>query len=243
MANRFFIEGRHQSGDVVPLDGSDAHKIVNVLRMRDGDAIEIIDSAAQRFAATVAIDGRTVRARLGECTADTQALPAHITVAQGVPKGQKMDFVVEKLTELGVAEIIPLKSERTVVSDVSPNKIERWRRLAKTAAQQCGRSGVPRIEDPLTFEELCRTFASYDPVLFPWELAEQKPLSEQLPQIVHGAQRVLICIGPEGGFSHNEAQAAQAAGAKLISLGSRILRTETAAIVLVAVLNYVWENT
>lgn len=239
MSSRFFIEGRHETGDVVTLSGSDAHKIVSVLRLHDGERIDVIDSAAQRFSAILSTDGRTVRAALGERVASTESAPLEITVAQGVPKGQKMDFVVEKLTELGAARIIPLQSERTVVTDVSPNKIERWRRLAKSAAQQCGRDTIPQITDPQRFAELCDSFASYDAVLFPWELAEPAPLRERLPGLVADAKRVLVVIGPEGGFSHAEADDAQHAGARLISLGSRILRTETAALTLLSVLNYV----
>jgi len=238
----FFVEGTHEIGDTVVLEGSDAHKIVSVLRKRDGDEIEIVDSAAQRFIATIAIDGRSVAATLRGRTAASAASALQITVAQGVPKGQKMDFVVEKLTELGVHEIVPLQSERTVVTDVSPNKLERWRRLAKTAAQQCGRNEIPVVGEPQTFSELCSRFDGYDLVLFPWELSRRAALRERLPELVHGAQRVLVVIGPEGGFSHAEADAAQSAGAQLVSLGSRILRTETAALVVLALINYLTES-
>jgi len=238
VSSRFFIEGRHETGEAVTLGGSDAHKIVSVLRMRDGDAIEVVDSAAQRFAATVAIEGRTVRATLGERVERSVASTVKISVAQGVPKGQKMDFVVEKLTELGVELIVPLHSERTVVTDVSPNKIERWRRLAKTAAQQCGRDTVPYVGEPQQLADLCKSFSDYDVVLFPWELADRAPLRERLPGLLRNAQRVLVVIGPEGGFSHAEAQMAQQHGAQLVSLGSRILRTETAALVAVSILGY-----
>ena len=242
MADRFFVEGRHEAGVTVQLDGSDAHKIVSVLRKHDGDEIEVIDSAAQRFAATIAIDGRSVRATLIELKADHESSLPEITVAQGVPKGQKMDFVVEKLTELGVARVIPLQSERTIVSDVSPNKLERWRRLAKTAAQQCGRARVPEIGEPQHFQQLCEAFTTFDVVLFPWELAARARLRDALPALVATAKSILIVVGPEGGFSHAEADAAQRAGAQLVSLGSRILRTETAALALVAVLAYVTES-
>lgn len=213
-----------------------------MLRKRDGDEIEVIDSAAQRFSATLAIDGRIVQATLREQKASASSSLPVVTVAQGVPKGQKMDFVVEKLTELGVAQILPLQSERTVVTDVSENKIERWRRLAKTAAQQCGRNEIPEISQPLAFADLCASFANYDAVLFPWELADRTPLRERLPELVAGARRILVVIGPEGGFSHAEADAAAAAGAQMLSLGSRILRTETAALVVLSLLNYLTES-
>lgn len=210
--------------------------------MREGDRIEVIDSAAQRFAATVHIDGRTASAQLEELleAAGDAGIP-EVVVAQGVPKGQKMDFIVEKLTELGVASIVPLQSERTVVSDVSPNKLERWRRLAKTAAQQCGRATIPAIDDPLTLDALLARAGEFDVALIPWELAEPVPLRERLPQLLQGARRVLVIIGPEGGFSHAEAAAAQAAGAHAISLGKRILRTETAGLAALAIIGYATE--
>lgn len=212
-----------------------------MLRKRDGDEIEIVDSAAQRFGAKLLIDGKTVQAVLGEKRSSAAADLPRITVAQSVPKGQKMDFVVEKLTELGVARILPLHSERTVVTDVGQQKIERWRRLAKTAAQQCGRDEIPEIADPIDLPALCAAFSQYDAVLFPWELADRRPLRETLPQLVAGARAILVVIGPEGGFSHSEADASRAAGAHLISLGSRILRTETAALVVVSLLGYLTE--
>lgn len=236
------MEGRREAGERVVFSGSDAHKIAAVLRMREGETVEVIDSAMQRFPATIHLDGRAVSATLGEPQVTSeQALPV-ITIAQGVPKGQKMDFVVEKLTELGAASIIPLQSERTIVSDVSPNKLERWRRLAKTAAQQCGRSDVPPVTDPVSFDDLVSRYNQYDCVLLPWELADRTPLREQLPQLVADARSILVLIGPEGGFSHREAESAQAAGARPISLGSRILRTETAALVVVSLLTYLREG-
>lgn len=196
----------------------------------------------QHFHAQLHLDGRSVFGTLGPpLEAEQHSLPA-ITIAQGVPKGQKMDFVVEKLTELGAASVIPLRSERTIVADVSPNKLERWRRLAKTAAQQCGRSEVPAIADPVSWDDLIRSFGQYDCVLLPWELAQRVPLRERLPELVRNAQRILVLIGPEGGFSHAEAESAQRAGAVPISLGSRILRTETAALVVVALLTYLREG-
>lgn len=224
------------------MSGADARKIVSVLRMRGGEEIEIVDSAAQRFAATVVIDGRSVRATLAEKKVSAPIDMPRVTVAQGVPKGSKMDFVVEKLTELGAARIVPLESERTVVSDVSAHKIERWRRLAKTAAQQCGRNDIPQVSPAQDFASLCASFGEYDVVLFPWELADRAALRDTLPALVERAHTVLVLIGPEGGFSHAEAEAARRAGAHLISLGSRILRTETAALALLSVLYYLTET-
>ncbi|MDE2481208.1 MAG: 16S rRNA (uracil(1498)-N(3))-methyltransferase [bacterium] len=230
-ARRFFVENAHALGDLVPIVGSDAHKIVHVLRLRDGDSIELVDSSAHAFDAKLEIAGERVGARLERVREAAPRDGVVVDVAQGVPKGQKMDFVVEKLTELGVAEILPLVSERTVVRDVGDAKLERWRRLARGAAQQSGRSDIPAVAEPIAFDELLARMGSYDLVLLPWEVAEPENLRERLARLLAEASRVLVVIGPEGGFSHAEAERAQAAGAQLVSLGSRILRSETAGLV------------
>ncbi len=235
------MPGAHEPGDAVRFQGSDAHKISAVLRLREGDSIEVIDSRAQRFLASIQNAGRSVDAVLERRLEPVAASGFAITVAQGVPKGQRMDFAVEKLTELGVEAIVPLRSERTIVT-VGANKLERWRRLARVAAQQCGRDRIPEITQPVGCEELIARFDQYDCVLFVWELARDAASAQPLPMLVAHARRILAIVGPEGGFSHAEAQAAQSAGAHLVSLGSRILRTETAGLALVSVLNYLSEN-
>ena len=236
-ARRFFVRDAHHAGEVLPIDGSDAHKIVNVLRLRDGDVIEIVDSRGAIFAATLESKEGAPYVRLGEPSV-APAPAVAIDVAQGIPKGQKMDFVVEKLGELGVRALLPLRSERTIVTDVGPAKLERWRRLARTAAQQSGRADLLTVTDPLPFARLCLQFSEYDTVVFPWEVAQPQPLRVVLPAIVRDARSILVVIGPEGGFTHAEAESAHAAGAHLVSLGSRILRTETAALAVVASLGY-----
>jgi 16S rRNA (uracil1498-N3)-methyltransferase len=242
MPARFFLEGTHAVGDLVALEPSDARKIATVLRMREGGEIEAIDSASVRYRATVELDGANVRARLVETLPARAASGLRIVVAQGIPKGQKMDFVVEKLTELGATAILPLRSSR-VVADASPAKLERWRRLARAAAMQSGRADVPVVEDPIDVDGLAARCAAADLVLVPWELAEQAPLRETLPGLLAGVRDLVVAIGPEGGFSADEVARLEAAGARAVSLGSRILRTETAAMALLAVLDYATDPT
>ena len=235
---RFFVVGSRQIGERVLLDGSDAHKIVSVLRMHAEDTVEIVDSAAQVFDATLEIAGHDVRAHLMRVHEGQESQTLRITLAQALPKGSKMDFVVEKLTELGVVEIVPLVSERSIPYESGSHKLERWRRLARTAAQQCGRTDLPVINEPIAFLELVERFSRYDRAIVPWELADVEPLRDSLPDLINGAKNIVVAIGPEGGFSHAEAQAARRSGATLVSLGRRILRTETAGLVAVSVLNY-----
>ncbi len=213
------------------LAGADARKLLVVLRAKDGDRVEICDSSGSSFSATLAIDGSRVRARLGDAHEPPAPRAIELVLAQALPKGQKMDFAIEKATELGIACIIPFTSERSVAGAARAGKLERWRRLAHTAAQQCGRRDVPAVEDPVEWDVLTERFRSYDLALVPWELAEPIPLRERLPALLRGARSVLIAIGPEGGLSHAEVQRAADAGGRLVSLGSRILRTETAGLV------------
>jgi 16S rRNA (uracil1498-N3)-methyltransferase len=161
-----------------------------------------------------------------------------VTIAQAVPKGQKMDLVVEKATELGAYAIVPVRSARVVGHDTSPAKVERWRRIAKSAAQQSGRTRVPGVADVHDWNALLATFAQYDRVYVPWEVAEPAPLRDVFDGELPDAISVLVVIGPEGGFGADEVDRARAAGAKAISLGRRILRTETAALVVLAAILY-----
>ncbi len=208
------------------------------MRAVDGDAVEVADSSGRRFDGSVRLDEKTVRVRLDAQKSAPPVPKLSIVLAQGLPKGQKMEYVVEKATELGVARIVPFASARSAGDTARSGKVERWRRIAKTAAEQCGRYDVPEIEDPIDFATLLKRIALEPLALFPWELAAARPLRETLPSLVAQHERALVAIGPEGGFSSAEAEAARAAGAHTISLGSRILRTETAGLVACTALLY-----
>jgi 16S rRNA (uracil1498-N3)-methyltransferase len=239
MRDRFFVEGVHAVGDRVAFAPDDARKLATVLRKRSGDRVQVVDSGGIAYAATLDVDGRDVRATLGERLdrRDVETVLA-VTIAQALPKGQKMDLVVEKATELGAFAIVPVRSARVVGHDTSPGKVERWRRIAKSAAQQSGRVRVPDVADVHDWDALLATFARYDRVYVPWELAEPAPLRDVLERELIGANSVLVVIGPEGGFSAEEVARARDAGASAISLGRRILRTETAALVVLSAVLY-----
>jgi 16S rRNA (uracil1498-N3)-methyltransferase len=236
--DRFFVARRLAVGDIVELHGGDARKIALVLRKRSGDPLELTDSTGRSFAARVTgVEGAAVRALVETVLDDMREPAVEIVLAQGIPKGQKMDFVVEKATELGVARIVPLQSERVIGERRDTRKVERWRRLALAAAQQSGRQRVPGVDEPAGWEEVLASFPTFDAVLLPWELAPLEPLRTRLPALLAG-RRVLVIVGPEGGFSHDEASRAIEAGAHPLSLGKRIFRTETAALVLLSAILY-----
>ncbi len=219
------------------IGGSDARKIARVLRLRNGDRIEIVDSGGTAFVASIDGVGRVVRATLLEALDAGRADAAPVLdVAQAVPKGRRMEFVIEKGTELGANSFLPFYSERSVGQTIGLEKLARWQRLARSAAQQSGRRDVPEIRAPLKFDALLERFEEYEAVLFAWELAAPLPLRERLLGALPAHGSVLVVVGPEGGFTHDEAERAARHGAVLLSLGRRILRTDTAAVALLAVI-------
>jgi 16S rRNA (uracil1498-N3)-methyltransferase len=241
--DQFFVSGIRAIGDVVALAPDDARKLRTVLRAQTGDAVQIVDAAGATFAATVQLTGTSVDVVLDSALTDasartTRESAARIVLAQAIPKGQKMDFIVEKATELGVAALIPLRSARVVGERTGDHKRERWQRIAKSAAQQAGRTHVPSIDDVTEWATLHATFAAYDRVYLPWENATATPLRARFEREASAARSILIVVGPEGGFAVEEVRAAEALGAVPISLGARILRTETAALVVLAALLY-----
>jgi 16S rRNA (uracil1498-N3)-methyltransferase len=239
---RFFVEGIHHPSEIVSIEGTDAHHIADVLHLRAGDRIEIVDSGGRAFVAEIAGDARHLRARLVEERPRTVRSRLRIDVAQAMPKGSKMDEVIEKATELGAALVLPFWSERTIARSVGVEKLERWRRIARSASEQSGRREIPSVLEPAAFTEVLARFCAYDLVLFAWEGSNGVPLRNRLPQLLARADSALVVIGPEGGFSHAESEAARVRGAQIVSLGERILRTETAAPALLAVLNYEYEG-
>jgi 16S rRNA (uracil1498-N3)-methyltransferase len=239
LRDRFFVEGVHALGASVALAADDARKIATVLRGRTGDTIQIVDSGGSAFAASIAVlDGAVVATLDAALERGARESAVRVTIAQGIPKGQKMDLIVEKATELGVAAIVPLRSDRVVGERTGDHKTERWQRLAKTAAQQCGRTVIPRVAPIAAWPEVLATFGDYDRVYLPWELADVRPLRETFEADAPQIASALVIIGPEGGLSANEADRALAAGATAISLGTRILRTETVALVVLAAFAY-----
>ena len=228
---RFFISPEQVSGSSITVTGEDARHISAVLRMKTGEQLLLCDGQGTDYVVTIAEAGRSeIRAEIVSRT-KREINPPFITLGQGLPKSDKMDWIVQKATELGVAHIVPLVTERTIVKVKDEAKrTERWQKIAREAAMQSNRADVPKVESIHTFRDFLRTLDS-DPatlLLLPWEEGTT-PIKEVLRSHA-STQNIVVLIGPEGGLSRAEADAAKAKDFHLVSLGPNILRTETAAI-------------
>lgn len=232
---RFFISSQAIVGDRATIAGSDVHHIRDVLRLAPGDRIALIDeSAAVHEAEILEIGAAAVTAKIVASTrAEEPAV--YLALFQGLPKAAKFDEVVQKTTELGVDRIAPVLTERTVIKEVNQARVERWRRIAAAAAKQSRRTGVPRVDEPLEFSDLPAALREFDLTVVFWE-GETEPVDRALAGF--SGQRLALVIGPEGGFAAAEVQSLSEAGARTASLGPRILRTETAPIAALAIVNF-----
>ncbi len=236
---RFFISPDQVSGSSIAITGEDVRHIALVLRMKPGERLALCDGRGTEYAVRITSVGRSSVATeiIGRSTREISS--PRITLAQGLPKSDKMDLIVQKATELGVSSIIPLVTERTVVKIRDEEKrVSRWQKIAREAAMQSDRPDIPKIEPILRLSDFLRTLNT-EPgtlLLLPWEEGTE-PIKSVLRQ---GDQRtdILVLIGPEGGMSAKEAERAATAGFHPVSLGPYILRTETAALAVLSMIVY-----
>jgi 16S rRNA (uracil1498-N3)-methyltransferase len=232
--HRFFVD-EPVSGGAVRVTGRDLHHLRDVLRLAPGAEIAVADpSGAQAVARVVGVDAEEAVAEVVR-TLPEPRLP-DLTLLQGLSRGPKMDLVVQKATELGVRRIVPVAMHRSVVKlsgGDGAGKAVRWRRIAEEAAKQAQRTTLPAVDEPVRFEELPALLDAFDAVLVPWEASDGIGIPEALAGFAETA-RVAVLVGPEGGITPEEASVLAAHGARLVSLGPTILRTETAAIVSLA---------
>lgn len=226
---------RERIAERVELTRAERHYLLDVLRLGEGDELEVFDGAGGRYRARLEADASL---RLGPRSADEPSR-APIALAQALAKGEKMELVIEKATELGVAQILPFASERSVVrleGRRAEERVERWRRIAASAARQCGRADIPAVQPVGTLESVLDSASRQGArPLFLWERERERRLSRALADF---DGPVVLIVGPEGGFSDAEAELARARGAEPVSLGARVLRTETVALAALAVAQF-----
>lgn len=248
---RYFVAPSQMTDRTVEIDGDDARHLGTVMRAKLGDTFIACDGQGRVVLAKIAAIGKdAVRADIVRPLPDDAETAWRLTVAQSLPKGDKLETVIQKGTEAGAYAFQPFISRRTVVqydARKEAKRLERWRKIAKEAAEQSHRNIIPEVRPVCGWPALLRMFAAYDVVLLCYE-AEGRAGSGQLRTVLTTFRRtqvqmseqpnVLLVIGPEGGFDSEEAEAAAAAGARLVGLGKRILRTETAALYALACLAY-----
>ena len=241
---RFFVEQLPSQGETLVITGSEARHITKVLRMGQGDRVILMDPKGTRFQAIIASVGtKGVSVTLEKALPPPPPSPVEITLCQALIKSQGMDYVIQKTSELGVDAIWPFSSDRTVVAtgkDHGANKLRRWREIARNAAKQADRLRPAEVGPLSSFGDLMARWRDEKGLkVILWEGEESRDLKALLRS--HSSpERVVGVIGPEGGFSPQEIQTALAAGFLSASLGSRVLRSETAAVTFMAIIQYEW---
>lgn len=249
----FFVEPSQIGEKDIIITGPDVNHIKNVIRLKPGDEISVsngIDGRDYRCG-IVAITEDEVQCELRFIKENGVELPVKVYLFQGLPKGDKMEFIIQKLVELGVYEIIPVAMQRCVVKlddKKAKSKIARWQGIAEAAAKQSKRGIVPQIRSVMSYKEALSYAADMDCRLVPYEMEESLEGSsgmtgtKKLIEAIKPGESVAIFIGPEGGFDDNEIQSAISQGMKPITLGKRILRTETAGMTAMAWIMYQLEE-
>lgn len=244
---RFFVEPSQIQDKRIIITGRDFNHIKNVLRMKIGEEIAVSNG----------IDSREYRCGIEEYTEDEVVcglrfikedgveLPSKIYLFQGIPKADKMELIVQKAVELGVYEVIPVAMKRCVVKlddRKAAARVARWQGIAEAAAKQSKRAVIPNVHDVMTMEEAVEYAGNMDVRLIPYELAEDMTRTRNVIEAVRPGDSIAVFIGPEGGFEESEIQTAMEAGIEPITLGKRILRTETAGLTVLSWLMYQLES-
>lgn len=231
---RFFCDLPLASGLRLELPDALAHHAIRVLRLRDGAELVLFNGQGGEYPARLLIDGKKGWAELGQHLAREAELPGRITLVQGLPSGDKMDWVIEKAVELGAAAVQPIAAQRSVLQLSGPRlekRVQHWQRIAQSAAEQCGRNRLMTVGAPLSLRDWLAQPADGPRLMCHPEAADDLPgWLAQHPD----SQALTLMVGPEGGWSEEELAAAGKAGVEAVRLGPRVLRTETAGLALIA---------
>jgi 16S rRNA (uracil1498-N3)-methyltransferase len=259
MTYRFFIPAGWFAGDKVTLSGTLVHQIRDVLRLTPGDTVVVLDDSGWEYELLLdTVEQEQAAGQIQNKVLARTEPRAKITLYQSLLKGDKFEWVLQKGTELGIVEFVPIVCDRCVigsVDDVSKTKLERWRRIVLEAAEQCKRARLPRLQMPLLFAQACERARRTDLALLTWEGERTRRLRsmlteyDALPVTAHGKTSsmrkpfsISVFVGPEGGFTAREVDQARRYGLAPVSLGPRILRAETAALAAVTMILYQLED-
>ena len=244
--HHFFVTPEQVRESHIYIEGSDVNHIKNVLRMKIGEELCISDGTANEYLCKIeSMDAEGICVVIQSVTEGGNELPSKIYLFQGLPKSDKMELIIQKAVELGVYEIVPVATKRAVVKlddKKASKKVERWNSIAESGAKQSGRNVIPEVKKVMAFKEAVQYAKTLDVLLVPYELAEGMNETKSLISAIKPGQFVGFFIGPEGGFETSEVEYAIENGAKAITLGKRILRTETAGLTTLSILMYHLES-
>jgi len=244
---QFFVEPSQIQGNRITITGKDVNHIKNVLRMKAGEEISIsngVDGKDYRCGIEELLDEEII-CSLRFIKEDGVELPSKVYLFQGLPKADKMELIIQKAVELGVHAVIPVSCKRSVVKlddKKAKSKITRWQQIAEAAAKQSKRSIIPEVKEVLSMKEAVALAEQCEVKLIPYELAEGMEKTKEIINSLKPGEDVAIFIGPEGGFEESEVQLAIENGIVPITLGKRILRTETAGMTVLSWIMYQLES-
>jgi len=246
---KFFVKSEQVNNDKIEITGEDVNHIRNVLRLTKCEKIKICDTGnSKNYICEINdISKEEVICNIIEEVSGEAEGNVILHIYQGLPKADKMELIIQKGTELGVSEFIPVNFKRSIVKISEKDekkKIDRWQKIAEVAAKQSGRDIIPTIRNIENIKNICNNINEYDIVLVAYELEEQNYIKNELLKIKNNNTnyRIAIVIGPEGGIDEEEINLLKSAGAKIVSLGKRILRTETVALQVSSIIMYELEN-
>jgi 16S rRNA (uracil1498-N3)-methyltransferase len=239
---RFYVENTSGFDKCIEITGEDVNHIKNVLRMNVGDGITIGDGNGRDYICRISdIGNESVLADICDVVSNAAELSTKITLFQGVPKGDKLELIIQKAVELGASEIVPVYTERTVVkldAKKEKKKLERYNMISMSAAKQSGRGVVPLVRKYMSFKQALEYAKKFDMNIIPYEDAKGIEESRQIISEIKGKKSLGIFIGPEGGFAASEVELAKSIGASVVTLGNRILRTETAGLAVLSIIMF-----
>lgn len=235
----FFVSPENISTEAVTVTGGDVNHIKNVLRMKIGEKFIANDGNGGSYCCAVSeIYEDRIVAEILEGQLSSTELPVRLVLFQGLPKADKMELIIQKAVELGVSEIVPVEMARCVVKldeKKKKSKTARWQSISESAAKQSGRTVIPEVHDAMSYKNALEFAKDFDIVFVPYECADSMAKMKEKMNEIKPGMSVGIFIGPEGGFEKDEIEKAVEAGGEIVSLGKRILRTETASIAALAI--------
>lgn len=244
---RFYVEPTQIHEETITIEGTDVNHIKNVLRMKIGEAVILCDGQGKDYHCVIdTMTSEFVEAKI-EQVEDTQTeLPAKIYLFQGLPKKDKMELIIQKAVELGAYQVVPVMMKRSVVKlddkKKELKKLERWQSIATSAAKQSNRGIIPEVAPVMSYKEAIALAKEMEFKVLPYENAKGMEHTKAIVKEVKDKKSVAIFIGPEGGFEEDEVALAMEAGIEPITLGKRILRTETAGLTILSVLMFELDN-